>query len=251
MRNRSKGFTLVELLVVIAIIGILAAFLMPALAKAREAARRANCMANLRQLGTTFEMFSQDHFGYLPGHEALPHGGALDTTAEVFEYLCNVGEGEYLPPNESTRVFICPSDPRPVKSYTADPNNPTDFTGLNTSYMYVKNLSKRDPSVYAVCMDRVNALASSGADFRSMTSNTLRLQDQVDNHGALYLNVLFLDGHAEGIAYAYASQQDRVNGIGYATDKIPYILEGAGNVKSMKDEDSERSQYHIRLLPIE
>lgn len=65
------GFTLIELLVVIAIIGVLAALLLPALARAKATARKSACVSNLRQLGLTWRMYLDDHEGRFPDRRDL------------------------------------------------------------------------------------------------------------------------------------------------------------------------------------
>lgn len=110
---RQAGFTLIELLVVIAIISILAAILFPVFARARENARRASCMSNLKQISLGIRMYTQDY------DEHVPPISINDPADAKNPYGWADAVQPYL---KSTQIFQCPSEEWGTR-YNNDPSH--------------------------------------------------------------------------------------------------------------------------------
>ena len=121
MSNRPRrvnlGFSLVELLVLLAILSVLAAVLMPVMARAREHAGASTCLSNLRQIGTAIQMYSQDYDNYMPyAPDCFTKIFEMNGGTKYFEPLGSAAKAQpdikdiLRPYGATDQVFHCPDD---------------------------------------------------------------------------------------------------------------------------------------------
>lgn len=198
-RNARRGrsaFTLIELIVVISIIALLVGITLPALGNARENARRLRCLANLKGLGVSFQLYmndSKDLFPYvLPFRNPGNPGGGNDPS--LLEVLAAYADAAIPYEDPATGLYVagppwvCPSDRPGVDEVNASWQN------LGTSYEYIPGalmvyaevfLAVRDPQrgVSFALRDRDWPILADGGDWHRLRSSDQPRRNALFNQG--------------------------------------------------------------------
>ena len=235
MKKRST-FTLIELLVVIAIIAILTAILLPALSKARERARNASCVNNLKHIGTGAFMYAERGRDRLPyvgssGKEAYPAVAYADGAITPWWFALN----DQI---SNEKSFVCPADTTKGCDMGLSVNTPLRYTKFSDGLSYGINgnagvqfmiLSKavRPSKIYMIGDSASTALASSyRTDSLSPVTAESTPARVVLRHGD-GCNMVMADGHVESIRGTFTANSTTVYMNLYVSNKVQLAWETA------------------------
>ncbi len=169
---RRRGFTLIELLVVIAIIAILAALLLPALARAKLKAQGISCLNNVRQLCTAWVMYADDHNGMMVPNWLLDPRAWIDgSKGDVSSLpgatnLIELKQGRLFPYNPNVGVYQCPSALVPPKTI---PNKAVRLVRNYSLQGRMGGASDADKVQYGIYASTEWVLGSAYPQYKKMT----------------------------------------------------------------------------------